>query len=372
MTPHRWIACTFVLVGTVLLLPSRASAQDNHGKLKVSSFPPGANVSLDGKDTGKVTPMSMEVSVGWHKVAVSIPSSGWNPDVRNVEVAAGNNDLSVTLLPILSVGPMGPAGPKGDPGPAGPTGPQGAAGVTGPIGPMGSQGPTGNTGPMGAPGATGTAGPAGPTGPTGLAGPHGPAGPPGPGLNGRHEFQATSTFVVPAGVSRLSVELYGGGGGGAVVHCNGGGGGGGGAYTSTILAVQEGQTLTISVGTSGPAGTAAVPLGGNGGDTQVLDANNNMLAVAQGGSAGQPYPPAGVTCGTGTPGAAGGAADPNAAISHSGPSAPSVFTPTNIGAVGYLVPGFPVQPNGQVGGGGAGAFFPPAQAGQGGYALLSW
>ena len=459
MTPHRWIACTFVLVGTVLLLPSRASAQDNHGKLKVSSFPPGANVSLDGKDTGKVTPMSMEVSVGWHKVAVSIPSSGWNPDVRNVEVAAGNNDLSVTLLPILSVGPMGPAGPKGDPGPAGPTGPQGPAGVTGPIGPtgpkgdpgpagpagpqgpagvtgpigpmgpqgpkgdpgpagpigpqgpagatgpigpmgpagpkgdpgpagptgpqgpagvtgpigpMGSQGPTGNTGPMGAPGATGTAGPAGPTGPTGLAGPQGPAGPPGPGLNGRHEFQATSTFVVPAGVSRLSVELYGGGGGGAVVHCNGGGGGGGGAYTSTILAVQEGQTLTISVGTSGPAGTAAVPLGGNGGDTQVLDANNNMLAVAQGGSAGQPYPPAGVTCGTGTPGAAGGAADPNAAISHSGPSAPSVFTPTNIGAVGYLVPGFPVQPNGQVGGGGAGAFFPPAQAGQGGYALLSW
>ena len=402
MTPHRWIACTFVLVGTVLLLPSRASAQDNHGKLKVSSFPPGANVSLDGKDTGKVTPMSMEVSVGWHKVAVSIPSSGWNPDVRNVEVAAGNNDLSVTLLPILSVGPMGPAGPKGDPGPAGPTGPQGPAGatgpigpmgpagpkgdpgpagptgpqgpagVTGPIGPMGSQGPTGNTGPMGAPGATGTAGPAGPTGPTGLTGPQGPAGPPGPGLNGRHEFQATSTFVVPAGVSRLSVELYGGGGGGAVVHCNGGGGGGGGAYTSTILAVQEGQTLTISVGTSGPAGTAAVPLGGNGGDTQVLDANNNMLAVAQGGSAGQPYPPAGVTCGTGTPGAAGGAADPNAAISHSGPSAPSVFTPTNIGAVGYLVPGFPVQPNGQVGGGGAGAFFPPAQAGQGGYALLSW
>jgi len=402
LTPHRWIACTFVLVGTVLLLPSRASAQDNHGKLKVSSFPPGANVSLDGKDTGKVTPMSMEVSVGWHKVAVSIPSSGWNPDVRNVEVAAGNNDLSVTLLPILSVGPMGPAGPKGDPGPAGPTGPQGPAGatgpigpmgpagpkgdpgpagptgpqgpagVTGPIGPMGSQGPTGNTGPMGAPGATGTAGPAGPTGPTGLTGPQGPAGPPGPGLNGRHEFQATSTFVVPAGVSRLSVELYGGGGGGAVVHCNGGGGGGGGAYTSTILAVQEGQTLTISVGTSGPAGTAAVPLGGNGGDTQVLDANNNMLAVAQGGSAGQPYPPAGVTCGTGTPGAAGGAADPNAAISHSGPSAPSVFTPTNIGAVGYLVPGFPVQPNGQVGGGGAGAFFPPAQAGQGGYALLSW
>jgi hypothetical protein len=84
-----------------------------------------------------------------------------------------------------------------------------------------------------------------------------------------------------------------------------------------------------------------------------------------------PFIPGGVTCGTPAPGA-GGAADPNAAISHSGPSAPSVFTPTNIGAGGYLVPGFAFQPNGQFGGGGAGAFFPPAQAGQGGYALLSW
>ena len=432
MTPYRRIVCTFVLLGTVLLLPGRVSAQDHHGKLKVSSFPAGANVSLDGKDTGKVTPMSMEVSVGWHKVVVSIPNAGWHADVRNVEVAAGNNDLSVTLIPILTVGPMGPPGPKGDPGPAGPMGPQGPAGATGsigpqgpkgetgatgavgatgatgpvgpigpsgvqgpkgdtgatgavgaagatgpagPIGPVGPLGPTGNMGPTGvagAPGAVGPAGPAGLTGPTGPTGSQGPAGPPGPGLNGRQEFQVTGPFLVPAGVSRLSVELYGGGGGGAVVQCNGGGGGGGGAYTSTILAVQDGQTLTISVGTTGRAGTAALPSGGNGGDTQVLDANNNVLAEAQGGSAGQPYPPYGVTCGMPAAGAAGGAADPKAAISHSGLSAPSVFTPTNIGAGGYLVPGFAFQPNGQFGGGGAGTYFPPAQAGQGGYALLSW
>jgi hypothetical protein len=221
-------------------------------------------------------------------------------------------------------------------------------------------------------GATGPAGPVGPTGPTGPTGLQGPAGPPGPGLNGRQEFQATGNFVVPAGVSRLSVELYGAGGGGAVVQCNGGGGGGGGAYTSTILAVQEGQTFTISVGASGRAGTTAVRAGGNGGDTQVLDANNTVLAVAQGGSAGEPYPPSGVTCGMAAPGAAGGAPDPNAAISHRGPSAPSVFSPTDIGAVGYLVPGFAFQANGQIGGGGAGAYFPPAQAGQPGYALLSW
>jgi len=130
--------------------------------------------------------------------------------------------------------------------------------------------------------------------------------------------------------------------------------------------------LTITVGAKGRAGTSSVPPGGNGGDTQVVDASNNLLAVAYGGGAGQPYPPSGVTCGMNAPGAAGGAVDPNAAISHSGPSAPSVFSPNDLGAIGYQVPGFAYQPNGQFGGGGNGAFFPPAQTGQGGYALLTW
>jgi len=429
MAQHRRMLWVFVFAGSLLLLPGRALAQDKHGKLRISSFPSGANVSVDGKDMGQVTPMSTEVSVGWHKVKVSIPNPGWNADLRDVQVAAGNNDLSVTLLPIVSVGPMGPpgpAGPMGPQGPAGATGPAGpqgpaglqgpkgdtgatgAAGATGSVGPMGPQGPKGDTGatgatgamgpagpvgpigPMGpqgpqglqgltgnvgATGATGAAGPAGPMGPTGATGqtgPQGPSGPPGPGLNGRQEFLATGTFVVPTGVNKLSVELYGAGGGGAMVPCNGGGGGGGGAYTSTILTVQEGQVLTITVGAKGRAGTSAVPPGGNGGDTEVLDANNNVLAVAYGGSAGQPYPPSGITCGTPVPGAAGGAADPNAAISHSGPSAPNGFSPNDLGAVGYQVPGFAFQPNGVFGGGGAGAFFPPAQAGQGGYALLTW
>src|SRR5690349_2739348 len=422
MAQHRKMVriFLFLLVGSLLLLPSRAGAQGKHGKLKVSSFPSGANVSMDGNDTGKVTPMSMEISVGWHKVKVSIPNSGWNADVRDIQVSAGDNDLSVTLLPIMTAGPMGaqgptgPEGPKGDTGatgtvgpsgPAGATGPQGAAGPAGAQGPAGPQGPKGDTGatgaigpagatgatgpagpvgpigpigprgpqgPMGNVGQTGATGPAGPTGPTGATGPQGPAGPPGPGLNGRQEFQASGSFVVPAGVTRLSVELYGAGGGGAVVPCNGGGGGGGGAYTSTILAVQQGQVLTITVGAKGRAGTTAVPPGGNGGDTEVLDGNNNALAVAYGGGAGQPYPPSGITCGTPVPGAAGGAVDPNAAISHSGPSAPNGFSPNDLGALGYQIPGFAFQPNGQFGGGGAGSFFPPAQAGQGGYALLSW
>jgi hypothetical protein len=493
------IVWTTVLTAAFLVLAgtARADGEHEHGRLKVTSFPTAAHVSVDGVDTGKVTPMSCSVPVGKHMVVVSIPKSGWNPDTRTVEVAEGNNDLSVTLLPMVTVGPMGPigpAGPAGPQGPVGPAGPQGSAGPQGPkgdtgptgavgptgltgpqgpagaqgpkgdigatgltgttgatgatgsIGPMGPQGPKGDTGatgstgavgptgltgpqgptgPQGSKGDTGAVGPVGPAGPqglkgdtgptgatgaagavgpTGLTGPQGPAGPQGPkgdtgatgpagpsgttgptgpqgpagptgGLIGRQEFLSsgggTFTFVVPTGVTRLSVELYGGGGGGAISQCPGGGGGGGGAYTSTILTVQEGQTLTISVGAPGSAATGYSVPGNKGGDTQVLDANNAVLAVAGGGAGGDLYPPPGKGCGASTVGAAGGATDPKAMISHSGNSAPS-FSGTNSGGMGYMIPGFPFQPNGQFGGGGTGLFSLPGQAGQGGYALLTW
>jgi len=391
-----------VLTGALLLMPSRAGAQN--GSLKVTSFPSGANVFVDGEDTGKVTPMNISVSVGTHTVVVSVPNASWNPDTRSVEVAQGNNDLSVTLLPISTIGPIGPPGPKGDAGaagpagPTGPTGPQGttgpqgpkgdtgatgpagaagASGVpgeTGPIGPAGSAGPTGPQGPIGPigpQGPIGSQGPTGDTGPTGPTGPQGPAGPAGSsgGLNGRQEFQSNGTFVVPAGVSRLSVELYGAGGGGAVMQCNSGGGGGAGAYTSTVLAVQEGQTLTINVGIGGVAGSLSSTSGGIGGDSQILDASNTVLSVAHGASGGQADAP---PCRAPTAGAAGGASDPNGMISHNGASAPS-FSPLGSGGMGYLITGFAFQPNGQFGGGGAGVVVtPPAQAGQGGYVLLSW
>src|SRR5215472_10974253 len=93
MTQLRRIHCLvlFVLVGAALLLTAQARAQN--GSLKVTSFPVGANVSVDGVDTGKVTPMTMSLAVGTHTVVVSIPNSGWNVDTRSVEVVAGNNDL---------------------------------------------------------------------------------------------------------------------------------------------------------------------------------------------------------------------------------------------------------------------------------------
>ena len=51
------IAIALALVGGV---PTLAMS----GALKVTSFPSGAQVLVDGVDTGKVTPMSISVSEG--------------------------------------------------------------------------------------------------------------------------------------------------------------------------------------------------------------------------------------------------------------------------------------------------------------------
>ncbi len=144
--------CKAIAVVAVLFLlatPVAVRADSSNGALKVTSFPSGANVSVDGVDTGKVTPMSISEPVGLHTVVVSIPNSGWNPDTRTCVVVSGNNDLSVTLLPNLAAGPMGPAGPKGDPGPQGPAGSAGATGATGDPGTAGAPGAPGPQGPPG-------------------------------------------------------------------------------------------------------------------------------------------------------------------------------------------------------------------------------
>ncbi len=137
----RMRGCKAIAVALFLLgVPVALRADSSNGALKVTSFPSGANVSVDDMDTGKVTPMSISVAVGMHTVVVSIPDPRWNPDSRPFVVVTGNNDLSVTLLPNLAIGPIGPPGPTGPAGPAGPAGPPGATGATGPAGPQGLPG----------------------------------------------------------------------------------------------------------------------------------------------------------------------------------------------------------------------------------------
>lgn len=159
-----------VVFTIVLVLFSWQLAYGQTGALKVTSFPSGAEVWIDGANTGKATPMSISLRIGDHRIMIRIPNSGWIPDERIVNVISGNNDLSVTLLPVLTQGPEGPRGPKGDTGATGPQGPQGPVGPAGPAGPVGPIGPDGPQGPKGAAGAQGVQGPAGPAGPAGSAG----------------------------------------------------------------------------------------------------------------------------------------------------------------------------------------------------------
>lgn len=185
-----------VLSCLLLVLVGAAEA----GVLKVTSFPSGAEVVVDGVSTGKVTPMSVNLADGDHLVTVQIPGSGWNPDTRTVTVVQGNNDLSVTLLPALTQGPPGPQGPQGEQGVPGPQGPGGPQGVAGPSGPQGAQGPQGVPGPIGPVGPAGPQGPPGPQGAQGVPGPIGPAGPAGPeGPQGPQGVPGATGATGPAG-----------------------------------------------------------------------------------------------------------------------------------------------------------------------------
>jgi hypothetical protein len=143
MTVKTW---SLLLIRTALICAIAAPAAAQSGALKVTSFPTGATVIIDGAPTGKVTPMSVSLTVGDHVVAVSIPNSGWQTDIRTVNVASGNNDLSVTLLPILTTGPQGPKGDTGATGPQGPPGPKGDNGSQGIQGVPGAKGDTGDRG----------------------------------------------------------------------------------------------------------------------------------------------------------------------------------------------------------------------------------
>jgi len=86
-----WAAAAWIAVAHAA--PSAAAM------LKVSSFPAGAQVWVDGVNTGKVTPMSISLSEDEHLITVQIPGSGWSAVTRTVTIGPGDNDLTITLLP---------------------------------------------------------------------------------------------------------------------------------------------------------------------------------------------------------------------------------------------------------------------------------
>jgi hypothetical protein len=101
------------------------------------------------------------------------------------------------------------------------------------------------------------------------------------GLSSTFTTVGSNTFVVPAGITKISAVLIGGGGaGGASDGSSGGNGGGGGGLTYiNDFPVNSGQTLTIFVGSGGVAVSGGV--GGDGGNSSITG-----IATAFGGKGG--------------------------------------------------------------------------------------
>lgn len=114
----------------------------------------------------------------------------------------------------------------------------------------------------------------------------GPAVPPS-----RLVFRADGSWVVPAGITSLSIDLLGAGGGGAggaagSITTGGGGGGGGqaGQRQKQTIAVTPGETITFTIGTAGNGGAVGAP-GAPGANSTLTYTSGTITAT--GGAAGQ-------------------------------------------------------------------------------------
>lgn len=102
---------------------------------------------------------------------------------------------------------------------------------------------------------------------------------------GTQSFVASGSYVVPAGITSLTIEVVGAGGTGG---SNGGGGGGGGGYAIGVYNVTPGASIPITVGAGGAgqvAGTtsAGMFLSASGGANGTSVANPNLGGGGAGG-----------------------------------------------------------------------------------------
>ena len=100
--------------------------------------------------------------------------------------------------------------------------------------------------------------------------------------------QGSASYVVPSGISSITVKMWGGGGGGgAGGDSTTGGAGGGAGYVTASLSVTAGETLTVYVGGGGTGGTYSTSGGGGGGGGySSLYRSATPLAIAAGGGGG--------------------------------------------------------------------------------------
>jgi large repetitive protein len=200
---------------------------------------------------------------------------------------------------------------------------------------------------------------------------------------------ANQTFVVPVGVTSISVKMWGAGGAGA----GGPSAGGSGALVKGTIAVTPGQVLALVVGGGGQRSTTAAIAGGFGGggasgnkqggsgggysgifNTSVSFAN--ALGIAGGGGGGGYY-------GNGTFGGAGGATsgsnggDRTATTFQGGRGATAVAggaagAGTTVGTAGTALAGGVGGNNATYGGGGGGGGYYGGGGGYGSGSILNY
>lgn len=183
-------------------------------------------------------------------------------------------------------------------------------------------------------------------------------------------YTTSTTWVVPACVTSITVRAWGGGGagGGASSTDRNGGGGGGGAYCTRVETVTPGETLIITVGAGGTGVSSGT--GNPGGNSEVAHqvgpvvfcraarglggqkASSNATAGAggTGGTIANNIP-----AGTGFRGGNGGASDPNTGSSdNSGGGGGGAGSGSNGGDGGIITAGIAGSPGGGAGGPGVG------------------
>ena len=98
-------------------------------------------------------------------------------------------------------------------------------------------------------------------------------------------FTTTGTFIIPAGITKIMVEVHGGGGGGGSGDATGtayGQGGSGGGYGKSVFIVTPATVYTVTVGAGGiGAITTTCITGGTGGISSF-----GVLISATGGGGG--------------------------------------------------------------------------------------
>lgn len=118
--------------------------------------------------------------------------------------------------------------------------------------------------------------------------------------------------TIPAGYTSLQYKLCGGGGAGGGKQSDAGGGGGSGGYLSSTVSVYSGQSISIILGTGGPATQDATDISGEdtiltvNGVTFTAGGGGGGSSNGSGGNAGSPAGTAGSNRTTSGGGYAGG------------------------------------------------------------------